>query len=443
MSGVFPPYDSVLPVTDSAGHITAHNNLGVSIPRGPWGSLQPVTNRQVFPEQNLYTTTATYTSITFRSRHVIQENCPWVIVVWANKCYPETVVGNAVTYKAAFDYVPAGAASLNSIVVNPITLQGGQSTVTVPYGGILQSDPIFGPFKKGDSILIRTYVSVASVGMKWPLGMTLNWGWEGTATGDATATANFSLSFTAGNTGVSPAAILGPVYNRPSVGICGDSINDGAGDSGPGPFNNLGPVTRAIEGQFGSIKVASPGDRVGSCVAFNTYSGRGLFLSQCRNIVDNYGTNDLNNGDSLATIQANLITFWQMWTGRNVFRQTIDPKTTSTDTWMTIANQTQYSYESIRQALNTWIRAGCPMVNGVAVAVGTAGALIAGQPGHPLKGIIDTASMVEVNASNVLTLNGGYWMVNGTANWPTSDGTHNSANTSALKAAAVNTAVFI
>jgi hypothetical protein len=167
-----------------------------------------------------------------------------------------------------------------------------------------------------------------------------------------------------------------------------------------------------------------------------------MVTSQCRNIVCNYGTNDLGNGDSLSTIQANLIAFWSLWPGKFVFQQTIDPRTTSTDTWMTTANQTQQSFESVRQALNTWLRAGAPMVSGAAVAVGTAGAITAGNPAHPLVGIQDTAAAIEVNASNVLTLNGGYWMVNGTANWPTSDGTHNSINTSLLKAAVVNTGVF-
>jgi hypothetical protein len=51
--------------------------------------------------------------------------------------------------------------------------------------------------------------------------------------------------------------------------------------------------------------------------------------------------------------------------------------------------------------------------------------------------VIDPASYVEVNASNVLALNGGRWIVNGTANWPTTDGTHPSANAAPLAAAAV------
>jgi hypothetical protein len=94
--------------------------------------------------------------------------------------------------------------------------------------------------------------------------------------------------------------------------------------------------------------------------------------------------------------------------------------------------------EAVREGYNTWVRAGCPVtVSGTAaqiaswagvytpVTAGTAGAIVAGQAGHPLAGVFDPAGAIEVNASGVLTLNGGYWPYNSSTGYYYSiDGTH-------------------
>jgi hypothetical protein len=72
---------------------------------------------------------------------------------------------------------------------------------------------------------------------------------------------------------------------------------------------------------------------------------------------------------------------------------TVLPRGTSTDGWTTAANQTPGAYESVRTNLNTWLRAG---------------------PSPGPDAILDIAALVEVDASNVLTLNGGRWKVGAT-----------------------------
>lgn len=54
--------------------------------------------------------------------------------------------------------------------------------------------------------------------------------------------------------------------------------------------------------------------------------------------------------------------------------------------------------------------------------------------GGNLTGVIDVAAPLEVNASNVLTLNGGRWLSTGVANFDTNDGIHPQNNAAIIGA---------
>ena len=113
--------------------------------------------------------------------------------------------------------------------------------------------------------------------------------------------------------------------------------------------------------------------------------------------------------------------------------------------------------EAVRTGYNTWIRAGAPVtVSGTAaqiaawagvytpVAPGTAGAIVAGQAGHPLAGTFDPAGAIEINAAGTLTLNGGYWPYNSsTAYYYSIDGTHPTQQVYAALAATVPVASMV
>ncbi len=184
--------------------------------------------------------------------------------------------------------------------------------------------------------------------------MTLNWTYEGTASGDATMTVNSALSFTPTGSGVSPALILGPVNNRPAVAAVGHSIPDGAGDSGLGnaseAYGNIGFISRACAGNVGLSKLCFPGRRVAQEIAPSAYRSRGALVMQPKNIVSMYLTNDVGFGDSVATMQANIITFWKFFanTGRRVFECTVTPLTNGP--WTSVAAQTVRTYEANRLA---------------------------------------------------------------------------------------------
>lgn len=110
-------------------------------------------------------------------------------------------------------------------------------------------------------------------------------------------------------------------------------------------------------------------------------------------------------------------------------------------------NYERLNADAGRININDWLRAGAPItISGASMtpaAIGTAGAVTIGQSGHPLTGIFDAASKVEVNSSNVLTPDGGYWISNGTADYYVNDdGTHPTINGTALLMQAIDTTKF-
>ena len=251
-----------------------------------------------------------------------------------------------------------------------------------------------------------------------------------------------------------PRLVLGkPAYGATGtafVAICSDSIGAGSGDTGNG---SGGWIVRGLgsAGQFNYTTV--PVIHIGVKGTTGTYfanSTGNLYTNSLRRrrqafgapyFFLSYGTNDLFGSlRTVAQLQSDNLSIASgaARKGSKVIVSTLVPRTTSTDAWATAGNQAVLAQESSRLAYNAWLRAGAPIDgSGNAVAVGTAGAILAGQSGHPFWKTIDPCQYVEVNASNVLTQDGGRWLCNGTANWPTTDGIHPNAPLCALAAQAV------
>lgn len=92
------------------------------------------------------------------------------------------------------------------------------------------------------------------------------------------------------------------------------------------------------------------------------------------------------------------------------------PYTSSTDGWTTVAGQTATDV-AWRDAINGWLRDGAPLLEGAPALSGGAGAVRAGDAGHPLIGVCDIAAAVEVSNPS-----GMVWNVS--SGVPTPDGVH-------------------
>lgn len=287
---------------------------------------------------------------------------------------------------------------------------GGKAQTTLDPAGYVVSDPLPLDVAAGDVIYSRTFVASGSyytVKYTGPFGQTGGGGW--TVTTDLTAPGSAAIADSAGNALFAPAVIVGKPTGAASKSclVIGDSIAASYGDYnliqtgrllGNPAVSGGGFVNRALyRDGIGLLKVATSGDTAGGFVANVGHHKRLAFTEAAGTMLCEYGRNDISGGASLATLQGYLLTAWGFGSkrGLRVFQTTITPRTTSTDGWLTPAGQTATGNESVRVALNAWLRAGAPIVNGSAVAVGTAGALVAGQAGHPLYRVLEVTDAVE------------------------------------------------
>lgn len=238
-------------------------------------------------------------------------------------------------------------------------------------------------------------------------------------------TANAAWAGSAGSVGCWP-IILAPAA-RASAVCLGDSITGGINDTYDAA-GIIGASPRAVGATNAFINIGSSGD---SLYILRANYGRRLQAARySKNAICGYGVNDIGDGQSLAQVQANMLWLWSLlptYGAQRVFQNTITPKTTSSDSWATTANQTAATNFSTagngtREQLNDWLRDGAPILNGAAVATGSSatGTIRAGEGGHPLYDVFDVASVVESG------LNSGKWKVDGTANTWTADGVHPS-----------------
>lgn len=299
----------------------------------------------------------------------------------------------------------------------------------------------FGKPVTGTNIPANSYVGTVTVGTSFLLsstsgsqtnvsptgsGTTLTIGGDLTAPNIAAATIPDSSTsgYVPNCITMRPLQAIGSSKQTPVLAIVGDSVAAGSNDTTAGyggrnitipAIGGGGFVVRALESAtgIGYIMAALSGDQASLVVQSTYHFRRWTWLGAGTSMLCEYGRNDLSNARTLAQIQANLITIWSYGAqlGQRVFQTTITPYTDSTDGWTTTGNQTSHAgnQESIRVSLNTWIRAGAPVTSAASltpVAVGTPGALVAGQPGHPLFKYWEIANTIESAQDS------GLWAVN-------------------------------
>lgn len=338
----------------------------------------------------------------------------------------------------------------------PITF-GGRRDVVIDPGGFALSDPIGidfgGPEHLFNFFYVRTFV--VPTGGKFP---TI---YNGISSGDSieygTGLTDKTMSGTVGGDGsgraYGPCAIVtDTLIRRPIVAVVGDSIARGEGDT-PAANKPAGYPMRALDAAsipaLRHAVLAQSGTRLqgfsdgafGSGL-WGTGSSSGLnwffpLVAGATHVIHQYGVNDLYSGRTAAQTMLMMAMNWGWLAARNleVWQTTITPITTSTDGWTTVDNQTAYSptFQTDRVAVNDWIRAGGPIDPDdlTPVAIGTPGALVAGDVGHPLAGYFEIADAAE-SARNSGKWKAGY----------VGDGIHPNSTASPILAAAVDTNVF-
>ncbi len=201
------------------------------------------------------------------------------------------------------------------------------------------------------------------------------------------------------------------VINRetgvPCLAIIGDSIPNGSIDGDAGATEEYGWVLRALDDEVAFVRISVGGSNATNYLTSETDRRRPL-VNGCTTALCAHGTNDIFVvGRTLAQLQVSWIAQWQDCLDRGVrkvLQATILPRTDSSNVPL--------AQEAHRTNANAWLRAGAPMSGGAAVAIGTGGALLAGDAGHPLDAdsIIDASVAVEdADPQKCLLTGGTFW----------------------------------
>ena len=276
-----------------------------------------------------------------------------------------------------------------------------------------------------------------------------------------------------GVTGFAPFALIAkPTGTVKTVGIVGDSIsygqgaNQAVGSWAVQALNQAGVaagLSTAIATAIPYVNASQSGELACNLSAPLTHTDRFSLLSRVKYVLGMLGTNDMSHSTA-PQLEACFVNLWQEETQRGTtpFYATIIPKTSSSDSWATVANQsytvaTSPAFEAVRIAANDWLRDGAPYdcstaapattgstsatvvrasyTNASGVGSASTVATVGGACTHPMGagGTFELANYLEINSSGVQAQDGGYWMLttgSGTTSTTTgqftADGTHPS-----------------
>lgn len=374
-------------------------------PDPPTGTLTPATSWFYGPTNGFnYADTSTVLQRTYRNEHLAFVSGTGVRLRYMN---------------AGPDPIFVSASVEPTLGGTPIVVTwGGLAEVQIaPHDVSPESDMVPGlTLTSGSKLATRSAGRVAVAGQKLMLGAH-NFGGPnkgGVADGD------LRLSGTITSAGVwlfGPSSIFveTPTSAKPkNLAVIGDSI----GNTWP---------TNAFEGVLPAVYLSRDGESALNWVTTNPERRAEALaaLEHFDTAYEAYGTNDrvASGGTYTAQqIRRNRLSIWKDLASRvgRVVVATQVPRTSTTDSGATVENQTPVVGEANRVENNTWIRAGAPLdpVTLLDVPVGTAGALVIGDPTHPVDAYFDLADVCEP------ARNDGRWK----ANYAT-DGIHPNAGT--------------
>lgn len=177
---------------------------------------------------------------------------------------------------------------------------------------------------------------------------------------------------TAGTGMYGPWAILGQTVSPKSAALVGDSITYGI-TFGASPLTGSWAVQALSQSNLAVgrstvvmpnipfVQASQPSDTIQNYIV--RHAARYSLLGRANHVLGMLGTNDLSALRTSAQMEADLITLWsqQRARGQQPFYGTIIAQSTSTDGWITTANQTTATWNGTRVTVDTWMRDGAPM----------------------------------------------------------------------------------
>lgn len=298
---------------------------------------------------------ATNTQLMSQTRHIARETVASLKLVFANAyltagTVAETAAGSAATITASISKSPSGPWT-------SFTFTG-----TAADSSLIVSDPLAFALTRDEVFYVRRWSGWTGSGKcvyaesqgDAANGDTFR---IGTSVVDVTAGGTPSGGSSANSFYGGPLAIIGQT-TQPSVLLIGDSIGYGV-TSGSNTTRNAqgdsGIVLRALGANLAYCNASRSNDAVQMFLASNTL--RRQLGQWASHVVTDYGRNDLDVSRTAAQIKADLESIPALY-GKPLWQTTITPKSSSSDSFATVGNQTVASTNAARNTLNTAIKAG-------------------------------------------------------------------------------------
>ncbi|MDE0878195.1 MAG: hypothetical protein OSB00_05950 [Sphingomonas bacterium] len=304
-----------------------------------------------------------YRQVAFRRWHIARDAVASIQIAFpnwiANNVALEAGSGGTAIFRAAIERLDG--------TIQPFTWGGTATSPVVADGGqtpLSDSLPLATPLKSGEWFAIRGYGEFSA-------GIILNsladsaLGSAGDAveyaqSGLADKTVSGTISATPTSVSFGPCLIVGDT-RRASALLIGDSRVKG-GASAPGidtgdAAGDLGELARSIGPRMAYVNCGTASERLDQ---FLTANARRLALATyASHIVANYAINDLLGNRTAASILADIATLAESPSlkGKPIAWTTIGPRTSSSDDWTSVANQTPFAQDGERRTLNAALRA--------------------------------------------------------------------------------------
>lgn len=326
-----------------------------------------------------------------RSQHVSGDNLVNGLQVVLGNWYVttstdvETGSGGTQTFNGTIEF-PYGTCT-------PITWNGGSATVSVANLANAISDTIKLLIPKGQTFWVRLH-AVTTAGILFQLtdvAASTNYLAAGTSVIDNTNCGSVGTPALT-SAWYQPLAIIAPTRVA-SVFCAGDSRIVGVRDNQTNGVQDLGECARGIGGAIiPYISAGTAGIQAGNTAGYTRRAALALYSSH---VISNYGINNLNNGNTLASLLSNLALTYSNFPGKPIWQMTLPPLNTTSDSCVTVANQTKATWDAIRVSFNDLARG-------------------AGIPGTV--GIFDPTLKIETSSGNTIqpVRDGGFWLADGT-----------------------------
>lgn len=293
-------------------------------------------------------TNASFHQMMSRTRHVVKQDVSQLQLVFPSWKSAEATVGANGTITAAIEY-PVGT-------FTQITFSGSAGGV-IPDGSYLLSDPVNVTIPKDAAVFVRTYYtnSVGIVFNQYRCNTTLGEAATYAASGVVDQTMGGTVTNTAGTPCYGPVAILA-MTALPSFFLIGDSRIYGVNDTLTSGSDGLGELARSFGDNYPYINAGVAGSTATQMASQGAAGKRALLGQYCTHVLHQFGINDIAT-HTAAVLEADVQTIHGLFSGKKFYPCTVAPRSTSTDSWATLGNQTADAQTPQRILYNNWVRA--------------------------------------------------------------------------------------